>query len=221
MPDPTWGDIDPIRAAAKASAPERPKRFYKEVGLAEAEGGVVLVLDGRPARTPGRRPLVMPAGAFAEAAAEEWRAQGETINPATMPVTRAANTVIDGVVDQMEAVRDEILKYAGTDLLCYRADNPEALCALQTQNWDPVVDWVAQTYGHRPVLAGGVMHTPQPDALIAAIRDADFAEMEPFALAGLYTVTVLTGSAFLALALKRGLIDADAVWTAAHVDEDW
>ena len=219
MSETSWGDIDPVRAAAAASAPERPKRFYETVALETSGESVCLTLDGRPARTPAKRPLAMPPGALAEAVAAEWRAQGETIDPAAMPATRAANTAIDGVADKIALVQKEILNYAGTDHLCYRAERPEGLCARQTALWDPVIDWIEARFGARPVLAGGVMHVAQPQGLIDAIRDTGLSD-DPFVLSGLYTVTALTGSAYLALALSQGRLDAEAVWTAAHVDED-
>ncbi len=221
MSETSWGDIDPVRAAAQASAPERLKRFYDVVALEPQADGVALTLDGRPARTPGKRPLVMPVGALADAVAEEWRAQVEFIDPTAMPATRVANTTIDGVADNMADVRDEILKYAQSDLICYRADKPEALCNRQTEAWDPVIEWIERTFGEKPVLAGGIVHVEQPHGLIDVIAGSRLGELDPFTLNGLYTVTVLTGSAFLALAVHASFLDPCTAWSAAHVDEDW
>lgn len=221
MSETSWGDIDPVRAAAQASAPERLKRFYEVVALEPQANSVALTLDDRPARTPGKRPLVMPVGALADAVAEEWRTQAEFIDPTAMPATRVANTTIDGVADNMADVRDEILKYARSDLICYRAEGPEALCNRQTAAWDPVIDWVEKTFGEKPVLAGGIVHVEQPQGLIDAIAGARLGNLDPFTLNGLYTVTVLTGSAFLALAVHDAFLDPDSTWAAAHIDEDW
>lgn len=217
----SWGDIDPVQAAARVSAPSLPKRFYTTVELAAAEGGLALTLDGRPARTPSKRPLVVPAGRLADAIAAEWRQQGGHIDPASMPATRAANSAIDGVADQKDAVAAEIINFAATDLVCYRAETPQVLCDRQTAAWDPVVEWVARTFGTRPRLVAGIMHVAQPEDLLEALRKGGIGGLSVFPLCGLYTVTTLTGSCFLALALKDGFLDADAVWRAAHVDEDW
>jgi len=145
--------------------------------------------------------------------------QQETIDPLTMPLTRLANSVIDAVVDRVEAVIDDVAKYFGSDLLFYRAGHPEALVAREAAHWDPIVFWAADALGAHFILAEGIVHVRQPDSAIAAARAA--LPTNAWSIAALHVVTTLTGSALLALALMRGVIDQDQAWAAAHVDEDW
>lgn len=185
------------------------------------EGGFTLRLDGMRAMTPGKKPLAVPDPALAEAIAAEWRAQADTIEPGSMPVTRLANTAIDGVAFRLADVREEICAYAGSDLLCYRAAEPEALAARQNEAWNPVIAWAEQRFGVRFALAEGMVHVAQPDAAMAALAAELRLYDDPFRLAGLHLATTLSGSAILALALAEGAIDVEAAWRAAHVDEDW
>ncbi len=212
---------DPIRAARAGTGPALPKRFYEQAGIAAFEGGFRLVLDGRGANTPGRRPLVVPNAAFGEAIAAEWAAQGSEIDPRSMPLTRLANTTIDGVVDRRAAVVEDLGAYAGTDLVAYRADAPERLVAEQAAAWDPLVAWAAETFGARLFLAEGVMHVEQPEGSVAALRAAVEAVDNPFHLAALHALTTLTGSLLIGLAVLHGRLNADAAWAAAHVDEHY
>lgn len=216
----TNDNLPPPAPGAPAAKPELPKRFYAEAGIGEVEGGFAVLLDGRAVKTPARNMLAVPSRALAEALAAEWAAQGERIDPATMPLNRLVNSAVDGVVGQAEAVRAEVVKYAGSDLLCYRAEGPPRLVEIQSRHWDPVLGWVHQTFGAHFVLAEGVMFVEQPQKATTAIADA-IAGLDPFELAALSTMTTLTGSALLALAVLHGRLDLDAAWTAAHVDEDW
>lgn len=196
------------------------KRFYKEVAVVGTGEGFALRLDARPVRTSGKAALVLSGAALAGAVVEEWRAQGETIEPATMPLTRLANSILDGVRQNRAEMIEQIIAYAGSDLLCYRAGEPEGLVARQTALWDPVLAWAADTLGARMRLAEGVVHVAQDEAALACLRRA-IEEAADFTLGALAVVTTLTGSALLALALARGRLDAGAVWQAANVDEDW
>jgi len=210
---------DPIAAARRAMRPPLPRRFYRQAGIEEAEGGFRIVLDGRPVRTPARGFLVAPSRALAQALAAEWDAQGETIDPVAMPLTRLANTIIDGVVASPAAVAADIEKYLGSDLLFYRAEGPQRLVERQADRWDPVLAWAREALGARFTLAQGLVHAAQPESAVAAARAAIPAD--PWRLGALHAVTTLTGSALLALALMRGRLTADEAWEAAHVDEDW
>jgi chaperone required for assembly of F1-ATPase len=205
-------------ARASARTPLR-KRFYKEAGVADAEGGFAITLDGKPIRTPSGRQVVIPARALADAVAAEWAAQSEAIDPVTMPLTRIANSVVEGVIDRIELVSDDLAKYFETDLLFYRAGHPEGLVAREAAHWDPVLFWAAEALGAHFILSEGVMHVKQPDEALRAARDA--LPGDAWSVAALHVVTTLTGSALLALALAHGVRDADQVWAAAHVDEDW
>jgi chaperone required for assembly of F1-ATPase len=162
---------------------------------------------------------VVPNRDIADAIAAEWNAQGETIDPLTMPLTRFANSVVQAVVDRVDAVADDVAKYLGTDLLFYRAGHPEALVAKEAAHWDPILYWAANELGAHFILAEGIVHVAQPEPAILAAR-ATF-PADPWSIAALHVVTTLTGSALLALALFRGVRSADEVWAAAHVDEDW
>ncbi len=218
MPD---DRADPMRAAQSNMRPPLPKRFYKSAGVAPRDGGFALELDGRPARTPAKNPLVLPTRPLAELIAAEWDAQNETIDPFAMPATRIANSAIDGVRLKRREVRDEVVSYAGADLLCYRAGAPDSLVAAQAAAWDPALDWARDELGARFVLSEGVRHVAQPEPTLQAIGAALEAVDDPFALAALHVMTTLTGSALLALAVARARLSADEAWRAAHVDEDF
>jgi chaperone required for assembly of F1-ATPase len=211
--------LDPEEAVRRTTRGPRRKRFYARAGVAEAPHGFAITLDGKPVRTPSGRPLVAPTRKIADAIAAEWEAQKEFIDPLTMPFTRFANSVVDAVVERVDAVADDVAKYLGSDLLFYRAGHPEALVAREAALWDPVVFWAADTLGAHFILAEGIVHVRQPESAIAAAR-ATFPG-DPWSIAALHVVTSLTGSALLALALMRGVLDADQVWAAAHADEDW
>jgi chaperone required for assembly of F1-ATPase len=210
---------DPDQALRQSARAPQRKRFYKTAEVSPGDDGFVLTLDGRPVKTPGRHTLAAPARAIAATIAMEWNAQGETIDPRGMPMTRLANSIIDGVTGRTEAVADDVAKYFGSDLLFYRAGHPEELVARQAQHWDPVLDWARDSLGANFMLAEGVIHVRQPDAALAAARAA--LPVEPWRLGALHVVTTITGSALLALALAQGVRDAEVVWAAAHVDEDW
>jgi len=211
--------LDPEGAVRRMTRGPRRKRFYAHAGVVEAPDGFAVTLDDKPVRTPSGRPLIARHREIADAMVAEWDAQQETIDPLTMPLTRFANSVIDAVVDRVEAVVDDVAKYFGSDLLFYRAGHPEALVAREAAHWDPIVFWAADALGAHFILAEGIMHVRQPDSAIAAARAA--LPANPWSIAALHVITTLTGSALLALALKRGVIDQDQAWAAAHVDEDW
>lgn len=211
--------LDPQEAVRRTARAPRRKRFYTAVGIVETEGGFAVALDGRPIRTPSGRIVAVPKRAIAEAMMAEWKAQGETIDPLSMPMTRFANSVVDAVVERVGIVRDDMAKYFESDLLFYRAGHPQALVAREAQHWDPVLFWVAETFGAHFILAEGIMHVGQPEQAVAAARDA--LPDDPWSVAALHVVTTLTGSALLALALHRSARDPAEVWAAAHVDEDF
>jgi chaperone required for assembly of F1-ATPase len=215
---------DPVKAA-RDPARALPKRFYKQASVTCAADGFEILLDGRPVNTPAKRRLAAPSVDLAQALAAEWAAQGEMIDPSTMPLNRLANTAIDGVAGKMAVVEEELLKYAASDLICYRAEGPDALVQAQAEAWDPIIAFVRERLGARLTLAEGVMFVAQPDsaraALAAAVRDrVGTGAGAPFRLAALYDMTTLTGSLALALALALGAISLDAAWAAVHVDED-
>ena len=212
---------DPMRSAQKNMRPVALSRFYQNVSVAPVAGGFALQLDGRGARTPAKKALVFPTQALAELAAREWAGQGAAIDPANMPVTRIANSAIDGVAAALKETRAELAAYAETDLLYYRAGTPEKLVEAQARAFDPVLDRGHEIFGVRFILAEGIIHIRQPERSLSAIRAALGAVDEPFALAALHVMTTLTGSVLLALGVARGDLSAAEAWRIAHVDEDF
>ncbi len=208
-----------MRAAQAGMKPTLPKRFYKEAGVEERAGLFHLTLDGRVARTPGKNALAVPSLALAEAIAREWAGQGTEVDPSTMPITRIVNSAIDGVAPRQAEVVDDLVRYAGSDLIYYRVSEPARLVQSQDSAWNPILDWVKESHGARFTLAEGVMHVTQPEEAIAAIRAAIERIDSPFALAALHVMTTLSGSLLIALAHASGQLDADDAWAAAHVDE--
>ena len=218
--------IDPMESARRGARPRLRKRFYERAHVGEGgEAGFAVLLDGKPSATPARRALVAPTAALAAALAAEWDAQKDAIDPARMPLTRLANAVIDAVADAPEAVAAEVAKYLGSDLLFYRAETPEGLVARQARAWDPVLTWAREELGARFMPVTGVMFAEQPAEALAAARSAIPAEAsnmkDIWRLGAVSSITALTGSALLALALSAGALAVDEAWAAAHVDEDW
>jgi chaperone required for assembly of F1-ATPase len=211
---------DPIEAARRDARPPLRRRLYEHAGsAAAANGGFVVQLDGKPARTPAGRVLAAPVASLAEAIAAEWQAQRDAIDPATMPLTRLANSIIDGVSDRAHAVAAEVKKYLASDLVCYRATSPQKLVERQALHWDPIVAWAAETLGARFLVTDGVIHMAQADTALAAASAA--IPQDAWRLGAVHAATTLTGSALIALALAAGRLSAEEAWTAAHVDEDW
>lgn len=212
-------ETPPAPPQAGSSERKLPKRFYSEAGAAPAGDGLFRIeLDGRPVRTPGRNLVAVPSEALAEALAQEWGAQGETIDPVTMPMTRLANSALDGVAGAMAEVGDEIVRYAGSDLLCYRVDTPAQLVALHAELWDPLLAWARERFGATFVLSEGVVHVAQPARTLEALAAA--LPGDPLRLAALNLMTTLSGSAIIALAVAHGRLGAEEAWRAAHADEE-
>ena len=218
MADSEKASTDAAKGGARRSA--LAKRFYKDVAVKDEGRGASLLLGGKPVRTPGKAPLILPNRALAEAIAEEWRQQSERIDPATMPLTKLANSVIDGVKGREDPVIGDILSYAGSDLVCYRAEGPEALVALQAKHWEPVVALAKSDLGAPMRLAAGVMHVKQPEASLQEIRQR-LKGFDAWSLGALHVMTGLTGSALLAVAVALQRLSPEEAWVAAHVDEDW
>jgi chaperone required for assembly of F1-ATPase len=215
---------DPIAAARRGARPALRRRFYDRAAVEDAGAEYRITLDGKPVRTPARRPLAAPTRALAHALAAEWQAQRDVIDSAQMPLTRLANAIIDGVTDSPVAVAADIEKYLASDLLFYRAHAPAEFRTRQAQHWDPILAWARDTLGAHFQLGEGIVHVTQPEAALraaAAAIPADPIPADAWRLGALHAVTTLTGSALIALALSRGVLSADAAWQAAHVDEDW
>jgi len=199
---------------------ELPKRFYKEVGVAPVDSGFTVTLDGRPVHTPGKRPVVVPVASIATAMANEWSAQGQFIDPTTMPMVRLINSAVEGGERSIPALREEIIKFAGGDLLLYRADSPQELVSQQEVLWDNALSHLSRHFGVSFEPTTGIIHRPQPQATLDRLAQA-IAEENLFGLTALVSITGLTGSGLLALGVWARLFAPEAVWTAAHVDEDY
>lgn len=210
---------NPIERARRAAKTPLRRRFYKQARAARTKGGFQVLLDDRPIRTPAKTPLVLPSQALAEAVAEEWEAQETNIDPAALPLTRLAFTVLDRVAHAREAILDAMVAYAGSDLVCYRAEEPEALIARQAEAWDPILAWAAGQ-GIALVTVTGVMPRTQPRKALDSFRQQIENEND-FVLGAIADMTGLMGSALLAFALLRGRLTPKEAWAAAHVDEDW
>lgn len=199
---------------------DRPRRFYAAAKAGPADPGWGVLLDGRAARTPSGPRLVLPTKALAALLAEEWAAQGEAIDMGAMPATRLAFAAADRVARAREETAAEVGRYAGSDLLCYFADGPDALIARQTQRWGALLDWAREALDlefHRTV---GIIHRPQPPQTIAKVEALALA-LDDFALAGLAFAAGLFGSAILALALQRDQLDGAAAFDLSRLDEEF
>ena len=198
----------------------RVKRFYKDVTVGEADGGHTILLDGRPVRTPHRSHLVLANERIADAVAAEWAAQEEEIDPLKMPLTRFANSSIDQVGTDPTKIVDQIVQYAGSDLTCYRADEPAALQAAQAEVWDPLLDWFKDRTGARLLPTAGIMPLTQSDEALQAVR-AFVADLNVQVLTGLHVATTACGSLVIGTAAGLGQVSIDEAWAAATVDERW
>jgi chaperone required for assembly of F1-ATPase len=194
------------------------KRVYKQATARAAEGGWGVALDGRPMRTPAKHELIVPSAALAEAIAAEWDAQQDEIRPATMPLTRLAATAIDRTRTQRELVVAEAANYAGTDLVCYRAEHPPALIARQHAEWQPLIDWAMQRYDAALAVTSGVVPQPQSPAALKAFAAA-VAAQDDFRLTALHTMTTACGSLVIALALMERRLDAASAFAVSQLDE--
>lgn len=196
------------------------RRFWTNASAVSAEGGFAVHLDDRPVRTPLKAPLVLPTLALAEAVAAEWQAQDGKVNPETMPFTRTANSAIDKVAPQFDAVAAMLAEYGGSDLLCYRAEGPEDLVERQAEAWDPILIWALERFGADLVVTSGVVHVAQPaESLVALHRKVG--EMTPFQLSAFHDLVALSGSLVLALAVTEGRVTAEEAWRLSRIDEDW
>ena len=194
------------------------RRFYREVEIAGEGGSHRVLLDGVPVRTAAKRDLALPTAALAVAIAAEWRDQGEIVQPASMPLTRLASTAQDRLPGMRAAAIAELIGYADTDLLCYRAAAPVDLALRQQQAWQPLLDWAAGSHGARLVVTTAIVPVAQPAAAVRALRAAVEA-LDDWSLVGLHGATTAVGSLILGLALLEGRIDAGQAFAASLLDE--
>ena len=194
------------------------KRFYKEAKVVHVDGVFAVELDGKPLRTPEKRALVSPTKQLAEAIAGEWQGQGLTVKPLSLPLTRLVSTAIDRVTPRRADVIAEIAKYATTDLLCYRADEPRKLVERQEKIWQPLLDWAEARLGVSFAVTQGVTPVTQPPATLAAV-DRAIAAHDSMRLVALHLATTACGSVVLGLALLAERLSAEEAFAAAQLDE--
>ena len=224
MVNPSESDAAPRSEPDYLNKPEHQvpaaKRFYKKADYEARDGVFCLVLDGKPALTPAKNPLEVPSEALAKAIAKEWDQQTEQIDPAAMPLTKLANSALDHVKARRQEVIDDIVKYAGSDLICYMAEDPQELMMKQMAAWGPVLDWLRQGLGANFEVAYGVNHIAQSEQSLGQVRLV-LNDLDAFSLTSLHTMTALMGSALLMLAHVAGMYDVTSIWQSAHIDEDW
>lgn len=196
------------------------KRFYKDVRVEQAEGGWRVTLDGRPIRTQGGAPQIVPTRALADALAEEWRAQGEEIDPKSFVLRDLADYAIDAIAPDPGASVARLLPYAETDTLCYRADPDEPLYRRQHELWEPVLQAAETRHGVRLERVSGIVHRAQPPEALARLRET-LGELGPFTLAALETLTSLAASLTIGLLALEPDADAEALFAAANCEQDW
>jgi chaperone required for assembly of F1-ATPase len=199
---------------------EPTRRFYKTAAAIERDGGFVVSLDQRTLRTPKGALLIAPTRALAEAIAQEWSAQDEHIRPATMPVTQLAFVAIDTPAERRATLAQDLAKYAETDLVCHRADAPEALVERQSAAWDPIVAWAEQRFQIPLPVVAGVIPAGVPQQHLAVL-EREIGALDDFRRTALAQAISLAGSAMIGFALLEGRIDAGQAYAAAALDEEW
>ncbi|CAM3367117.1 ATP12 family protein [Paracoccus nototheniae] len=198
----------------------KARRFWTTVTLRPEDDGFAILLDDRQLMTPSKHRLVLPTEPLALAVADEWRAQQDLIDPRTMPLTRAANSAVEKVAPQADGVASMLAEYGGTDLLSYRATEPQVLIDRQAEGWDPLLDWAATDLGAPLRVTHGVIPVPQDPAALARLR-AHIDRLDLYALTALHDLVTIPGSLILGLAVVHGRIDAAEAHRLSRIDEDF
>ncbi len=196
------------------------KRFWKKAAAVRQSDGWAIRLDGKPLRTPARRPLLVPTQALANAIAAEWNDAGESIDPRSMPLTGLANAAIDRVAPDPEEFAAALAKYGESDLACYRADTPRALVDRQEKSWDELLGWARRRFDVDFCTTSGIVHVAQPEATVQRLSHA-VASLDPYRLAALSPLVTIGGSLVAALSVVEGRLTADQAWSAVTIDEQW
>lgn len=196
------------------------KRFWKQASAVAGEGGWTVELDGKPLRTPARKPLVVPTEALAQASAQEWSDAGESVDPRQMPLTGLANAAIDRVAPDAAAFADALARYGEGDLACYRAESPRELAQRQEKSWDELLSWARRRFDVDFCTTSGIVHVPQPEATVRRLAHA-VGSLDPFRLAGLSPLVTISGSLVAALAVAEGQLSPQQAWDAVTIDEQW
>jgi chaperone required for assembly of F1-ATPase len=196
------------------------KRVYRTAAVCAVDDAFGIMLDAKRLLSPAKQPLTVPSRALAAAIAEEWQAQGPELRPHTMPLMRLASTAIDLVAKKHDDVVAEIANFAGTDLLCYRAERPPALAARQHAVWQPLLDWAMLRYDARLAVTSGIIPVTQPATTLRALA-ATVAAYDPMSLTALHAITTASGSLVIALAVVEGELDAEGAFAASQLDESF
>ena len=196
------------------------KRFWKSAAAVEADGGFAIELDGRQVRTPARADLVVPTRALADALAREWNECGDRVDPRAMPLTGLANAAIDRVGPDKQTFAANLARYAETDLICYRAEGPEALVERQAESWDALLGWARRRYDVDFACQRGVIHVAQAEETIRKLDHA-VAALDPLQLAGLAPLVTIGGSLVAGLAVLELMMPATEAWEAVSLDDRW
>ena len=196
------------------------KRFWTAAEAIEADGGYGIALDGRRVKTPARAELLVPTPALAAAIASEWSECGEDVDPRAMPLTGLANAAIDRIAPDKVNYAAGIASYGETDLICYRADGPEALVRRQAEYWDVMLGWARRRYDVDFRCQIGIMHVSQPEDTVRKLSHA-VAALDAFQLAGLSPLVTIGGSLVAALAVLEEMMPAEAAWEAVSLDDRW
>ena len=200
--------------------PQKLKKFYKKASVKGKKAPFSIALDGMVMKTPLKATLEIPSRALAKAIAGEWNAQEEFVEPNLMYLTKYANTAIDRVETRKDNIVDEIVAFASSDMVCYRANTPQGLVDMQASAWDRVLEWASERHGLNFICVAGIVYASQPEATLVTAHGVLSAH-DAYMLTAIHNLTTLTGSALLAMAVVEGAITDDEGWSAAHVDEDW
>lgn len=207
-------------SASKDKQTTKPKRFYKTVAVKETDGNYSVMLDERPIKTPLKQLFAVNNEKMANAIADEWQAQQTHIDHETMIFTKLANTAIDRVSSRRDEIIDEIISYASSDLICYRATDPDELIKQEANHWNPILDWLKSDHDIEMKIATGIIHVEQSSEALAKIKKL-YDTYNDFALTAIHNKTSILGSALLPLALLQGKWPLEEIWAAAHIDEDY
>ncbi|RGP39958.1 ATP synthase mitochondrial F1 complex assembly factor [Altererythrobacter insulae] len=197
------------------------KRFYEKVDVTEvADGGWQVTLDGRGLKTVKGTPQIVPTRALAQELAREWSDQGEDMEASHFVHRDQTDFAIDIVALDRGAAIDQMIKYAETDTLCYRADPDDALFARQQSKWEPLLAKVEQSHGLKFTRVSGIMHREQPEATMANLRK-QLQEKDAFTLAGMQTMAALSASMCVPLLALEDDAEPISLWRAASLEEEW
>jgi chaperone required for assembly of F1-ATPase len=196
------------------------KRFWKSARAIQNDGGWGVELDGRPLRTPARKPLSVPTQRLADAIAGEWNAAEDKIDPRAMPLTGIANAAIDRVAPDKQSFASGIAKYAEADLACYRAEGPQGLIDAQAEHWDELLAWGRRRFDVDFRTTSGVLHVDQPPATVERLAHAVSA-LDSYRLAGLSPLVTIGGSLLAALGVLEEAFTPEWAWEAVSVDDRW